>query len=259
MGMAIAGLRPVAEMQFCGFSYVMFPQLEGNVGRIRSRSVGNFSAPLVVRIPYGGGVRALEHHSESPEATYAHLAGVKVVVPSGPRNARSLMLAAIRDPDPVLYLEPKRSYRAFKEEVPDEEEVKEIGKAEIVQPGKDITVISWGSMMRPTLKAVEFIKKANNASIELIDLLTMAPLDSRTISQSIKKTGRCVVVQESHKTLGMASEIIARINDEAFLYLEAPVKRVSGFDVVTPYFARENMYLPDEKVISRAIEETLKY
>lgn len=258
-GMAVAGLKPVAEMQFCGFSYVMFPQLEANVSRIRSRSQGVFHAPLVVRIPYGGGVRALEHHSESPEATYAHIPGVKVVAPSGPRNARALLVAAIRDPDPVIFLEPKRSYRAWREDVPDEGEVGTIGKAEVVQSGADITVISWGAMMRPVLQAIEELKKSSKAQVELIDLLTMSPLDEGTIVESVRKTGRCVIVQESHKSLGMASEIIARINDSAFLYLEAPVKRVSGYDVVTPYFGRESHYLPGPARIARAVEETLKF
>lgn len=258
-GMAVAGLKPVAEMQFCGFSYVMLPQLEANVSRIRSRSQGVFSAPLVVRVPYGGGVRALEHHSESPEATFAHLAGVKVVVPSGPRNARALLVAALRDPDPVIFLEPKRSYRAWREDVPDEPEVGTIGKAEVVRSGEDITVVSWGSMMRPVLQAVEEVQKRSPARIELIDLLTMSPLDDLTIVESVRKTGRCVIVQESHKSLGMASEIIARINDGAFLYLEAPVQRVSGYDVVTPYFAREAHFIPGPARIARAIEATLSY
>lgn len=259
LGMAVAGLKPVAEMQFDGFSFLMFPQLETTVSRIRSRSQGVFNAPLVVRVPYGGGVRALEHHSESPEATFSHIAGVKVVVPSGPRNARALLVAAIRDPDPVIFLEPKHSYRAWREDVPDEVEVGTIGKAEVVQPGEDITVISWGAMMRPVLHAIEALQKSSSTRIELIDLLTMSPLDEETIVESVKKTGRCVIVQESHKSLGMASEIIARINDGAFLYLKAPVKRVSGYDVVTPYFGRENHFIPGPARIARAIEETLKF
>ena len=259
VGMALAGLRPVAEMQFCGFSYLMLPQLEGHAGRLRSRSQGRWQVPLVVRVPYGGGVRALEHHSESPEATYAHIAGVKVVVPSAPRNARALIVAAIRDPDPVVFLEPKRSYRAFREEVPEEEELLEIGRAQAVQEGEDLTLISWGAMMRPALTAAEEVAAARGARIEVIDLLTLAPLDVRTIAASVTKTGRCVVVQESHRSFGVASEVIACINDRALVYLEAPVRRVSGYDVVTPYFGREQDYIPSPERIRRAIEETLDF
>ena len=259
VGMALGGLRPVAEMQFSGFSYLMIPQLEGNASRLRSRTMGVMSVPLVVRMPYGGGVRALEHHSESREATFAHLPGVKVVIPSGPRNARALLVAAIRDPDPVVFMEPKRSYRAFREEVPQEEEVLPIGEAQVVQPGTDITVISWGAMMRTTSRAVEQAQKDSGVSVELIDLLTISPLDSETIINSVKKTGRCVVVQEAPRNLGLSSEITARINDQALLYLEAPVGRVTHYDVVTPYFGRENLYLPDEKSVSRAIQQTLAF
>lgn len=259
IGMALAGLKPVAEMQFSGFSYLMFPQLEGHASRYRSRSLGNFSIPLVVRMPYGGGVRALEHHSESREATYAHLPGVKVVIPSGPRNARALLVAALRDPDPVVFMEPKRSYRAFKEEVPEEEEVMEIGKSHIVQEGDDITVVSWGAMMRQTLQAVQDLQEKRGLKAEIIDLLTIAPMDSNTITESVKKTGRCVVVQEAPKSISAASEVIARINDKALMYLEAPVNRVTNYDVITPYFGREMMYIPSPGRIARAIEETLDF
>jgi pyruvate dehydrogenase E1 component beta subunit len=259
IGMALAGLRPVAEMQFSGFSYLMFAQLECHASRFRSRTQGGSGVPLVVRMPYGGGVRALEHHSESREATYGHLPGVKVVIPSTPRNARALLLAAIRDPDPVVFMEPKRSYRAFKEEVPEEEEVREIGTAEVVQEGRDITVVSWGAMMRPTLHAVELVQEKHKVEIEVVDLLTIAPMDGDTVADSVKKTGRCVVVQESPRSLGVSSEVVARINDKALLYLEAPVGRVTGYDVVTPYFGREMMYIPDDTRIERKIEETLEF
>jgi pyruvate dehydrogenase E1 component beta subunit len=259
IGMALAGLRPVGEMQFAGFSYLMLPQLEGNASRFRSRSQGQFSVPLVIRMPYGGGVRAIEHHSESRETLYAHLPGVKVVIPSGPRNARALLVAAIRDPDPVVFMEPTRSYRAFKEEVPEEPELMPLGQAQRVQEGSDITVISWGTMMPLTAEAVKQVGQQQGAQIELIDLLTISPLDAATIAHSVKKTGRCVVVQESPPTLGVASEIIAQINDRVLLYLEAPVKRVSHYDVVTPYFGRELFYLPDVERICQAIEQTLNF
>ncbi|OQC36448.1 MAG: Pyruvate dehydrogenase E1 component subunit beta [Deltaproteobacteria bacterium ADurb.Bin058] len=258
IGMSLAGLKPIAEIQFDGFSYTVFNQLEGHASRFRTRSQGKWTVPLVLRFPYGGGVRALEHHSEARESFYA-FPGLKVVVPSGPRNARALLTAAIRDPDPVVFLEPKRSYRAFKEEVPDTPEVMDIGKAQVVQEGSDLTLISWGAMMRPVLSAVAEVKEKTGASIELIDLLTISPLDAETIATSVKKTGRAVVVQESPKSFGAASEVIARINDEVLMYLEAPVKRVTGFDVVTPYFGREAGYIPEVSRIVAGIEETLKF
>jgi len=259
IGMALAGLRPVAEMQFCGFSYLMLPQLEGHASRFRSRTHGQFTCPLVVRIPYGGGVRALEHHSEAREVLYAHMPGVKMVAPSGPRNARALIVAAIRDPDPVVYYEPKRSYRAFREEVPEESEVLPIGAAQVAHEGTDLTVITWGAMMRPTLQAIEDLKQARRASVELVDLLTIAPLDVETVAASVAKTGRCAIVQESPRTFGPASELIAVINDRALLQLQAPVKRVTGYDVVTPYFGREADYIPSPGRIRRALEETLDF
>lgn len=259
IGMALGGLRPVAEMQFCGFSYLMLPQLEGHASRYRSRTHGRYTVPLVVRVPYGGGVRALEHHSEAPETFYMRIPGVKVVVPSGPRNARALLVSAIRDPDPVVFLEPKRSYRAFREEVPDEEETLPIGRAQVVAEGKDLTVLSWGAMMRPTLQAVEEVRRRRNIGLEVLDLLTLSPLDIEAIVSSLRKTGRGVVVHEGPRTLGPAAEIIARIHDDALSYLEAPVRRVTGWDVVTPYFQREEAYLPSAERIGRAIEETLDF
>jgi len=259
IGMALAGLRPVAEIQFSGFSYLISAQLECHASRYRSRSQGVWTVPLVVRMPYGGGVRALEHHSESREATFAHFPGVKVVIPSSPRNARALLVAAIRDPDPVIFMEPIRSYRAFREEVPDEEEVMEIGKAQVVHEGKDLTLIAWGAMMRPTLQAATEAQDTRGAVIEVIDLLTISPLDVGAIVGSVAKTGRCVVVQEAPRSFGVASEIIALINDRTLLALEAPVRRVTNYDVVTPYFGREPLYLPDAQRIREAIEETLDY
>jgi pyruvate dehydrogenase E1 component beta subunit len=259
IGMAIAGVRPVAEMQFSGFSYLAIPQLEGNASRYRSRTQGQRTAPLVLRMPYGGGVRALEHHSESREATFAHMPGVKVVIPSGPRNARALMLAAIRDPDPVVFMEPKRSYRAFKEEVPEAQEVQPIGEARVVREGTELTVIAWGAMMRTAAEAVERVQRDRGTSIELIDLLTISPLDVETIAASVRKTGRCVVVQEAPRNLGLASEIIAQINDRALLWLEAPVARITGFDVVTPYFAREQGYIPTPERVVDGLLETIDF
>jgi len=259
IGMAVAGLKPVGEMQFSGFSYLMVHQLEGHASRLRSRSQGAWSCPLVIRMPYGGGVRALEHHSESREVLYAHLPGVKVVIPSTPRNARALLIAAIRDPDPVVFMEPKRSYRAFREDVPEEEEVMELGKAQIIQEGTDLTVVVWGAMRPSVLQVVEEVQKARSVKIEVIDLLTIAPTDGNTIATSVQKTGRCVVVQEAPKSLSVAAEVIAKINDKALMYLEAPVNRVTNYDVVTPYFGREMNYIPSPGRIRRAIEETLDF
>jgi len=259
IGMAMAGLRPVCEMQFCGFSYLMMGQYEAHATRMRARTQGQFTLPLVVRMPYGGGVRALEHHSESREAIWAHLPGAKVVLPSGPRNARALLAAAIRDPDPVVFMEPKHSYRAFREEVPDEPEVLPIGRCQVVQPGTDLTLVSWGAMMRPSLKAAAEVAQKRGVSIEIIDVLSIAPLDAGTICDSVRRTGRCVVVQEAPRSFGPSSEITAQINDRAFLYLEAPVARVTGYDVVTPYFGREKHYIPSAGRVARAIEETLDF
>ncbi|MCK5799625.1 MAG: alpha-ketoacid dehydrogenase subunit beta [Deltaproteobacteria bacterium] len=259
IGMALGGLRPVGEMQFSGFSYLMIPQLEGHASRLRSRTLGQLSVPLVMRLPYGGGVRALEHHSESREVFYAHMPGVKVVIPSGPRNARALLRAAILDPDPVVFMEPKRSYRAFKEEVPEAPETLEIGQCQRVQEGNDATVVAWGAMMHTAKKAVREIEKSRGASVDLIDVLTIAPLDSDTIAESVRKTGRLVVVQEAPRSFGAASEIIASVNDKALMFLEAPVKRITGYDVVTPYFSRELNYIPTVGRVRRGIEETLDF
>jgi len=259
IGMALAGMRPVCEMQFSGFSYLITHQLEGHASRYRARTMGDFTVPLVVRMPYGGGVRALEHHSESREALYSTIPGVKVVIPSGPRNARALLVAAIRDDDPIVFMEPKHSYRAFKEDVPDEEEVMEIGKAQIVKEGTDLTVIAWGAMVHRTEKVIEEIEEKLKVSIEFIDLLTVSPMDGNTITESVKKTGRAVIIQEAPRSMGIASEIIARINDKALMYLEAPVKRITNYDVVTPYFGRENNFIPSPGRIFRGIEETLNF
>lgn len=259
IGMALAGLKPVAEIQFSGFSLLALGQLEGNAARYRSRTQGQWTVPMVVRMPYGGGVRALEHHSESQEATFASISGLKVVIPSGPRNARSLLAAAIRDPDPVVFMEPKHSYRAFREEVPEQDEVAEIGKAAVVKAGEQLTVVTWGSMLPIAQKAIAEVEASNDVSIELVDLQTISPLDSDTLTASVKKTGRCVVVQEASRSFSVASEVVARLNDEALMYLEAPVKRVANPDVVTPYFQREAMYMPTVRRVSEAIAETLAY
>ncbi len=259
IGMAMAGLKPVVEMQFCGFSHLAIPQLQTHASRMRTRSRGQFSCQLVMRFPYGGGVRALEHHSEAPETFYAHMPGVKVVAPATPRTARALLVAAIRDPDPVVFMEPKHSYRAFREEVPDEEEVLELGKARVVTTGDDLTVISYGSMLPKVEKAIEELRETRKINCDLIDLMTLMPLDMATILASVKKTGRVVVVTEAPKTLGLHSEIIAQINDHCLDYLKAPVKRVTYPDVVTVFFSRELQYIPSVPRIVKGMLETLDY
>ena len=258
VGMAVYGMKPVAEIQFSGFSYLAFHQLESHAARMRWRSRGGFTVPMVLRMPYSGGVRALEHHSESREAYYAHTPGLKMVIPSTPRNARSLLVSAIRDPDPVVFFEPKVSYRAFREEVPEEQETLEIGKAEIVRGGKDLTMISYGSMMRPTLEAADRLKEDDGVDAEVIDLLTIAPLDFETFTKSARKTGRVVVVNEAPRSFGPAAEIISRLNEKSFWYLEAPIKRVTGFDTIMPLFAYEKEYLPDADRILRGAREVLE-
>lgn len=257
IGMAVYGLRPVCEMQFSGFSYQAFHQTENHAARMRWRSQGRFSVPMVLRMPYSGGVRALEHHSESREAYYAHTPGLKMVIPSGPRNARALLISAIRDPDPVVFYESKALYRAFREEVPEEEETFPIGKSQIVRKGSDITLVSYGSMMRPTLEAADILKEKEAVEAEVIDLLTLSPLDDSLFTESVRKTGRAVVVHEAPRSYGPAAEIVAKLVDKSFYYLEAPVERVTGFDVVIPLFSRENHYLPGARRIVRAARKVL--
>jgi pyruvate dehydrogenase E1 component beta subunit len=259
IGMAVYGLRPVCEIQFSGFSYLAFQQLESHAARLRWRSQGGLHVPMVLRTPYGGGVRALEHHSESREAYYAHTPGLKMVIPSGPRTARGLLVSAMRDPDPVVFFEAKSIYRAFREEVPDEEETVPIGKAEVVREGDDITLITYGAMLRRTLRAADALQEENGASVEVIDLLTISPLDHGTVAESARKTGHVVIVHEAARSFGPAGEIAMRLIEESFWYLEAPIGRVTGFDVPFPLLAREQAYLPDEGRIVAAARESLKY
>lgn len=255
LGMAIRGLRPVPEIQFSGFSYLALQQLESHVARIRWRSRGRFTAPLVVRMPYGGGVRALEHHSESKETYWAHTPGLKTVIPSGPRTARALLVSAIRDPDPVVFYEPKAIYRAFREEVPDEEETLPIGPAAVVREGDAITLVAWGAMLHRTLIAAERLADEDGVAAEVIDLRTLSPLDGETLAASARKTGRVAVVHEAHRSFGPGAEVVARLVEDAFFCLEAPVKRITAPDTIVPYFAREQFYLPSvERIVAGARE-----
>lgn len=258
VGMAIYGLKPVCEIQFSGFSYLAFHQLESHAARMRWRSRGAFTVPMVLRTPCSGGVRALEHHSESREAYYAHTPGLKMVMPSGPRNARALLVSAIRDPDPVVFFEPKAVYRAFREEVPEEEETLPIGEAQIVREGSDLTMISYGAMMRPTLEAAETLKEEDGVEAEVIDLLTISPLDHETFTESVRKTGRAVIVHEAPRSFGPGAELVARLVEKSFWYLEAPIQRVTGYDVVIPLFAYEKAYLPGADRVLRAAREALE-
>jgi len=257
IGMALYGLKPVCEIQFSGFSYQTFHQIENHAARYRWRSQGRFHVPMVLRTPYGGGVRALEHHSESREAYWAHTPGLKMVIPSGPRNARALLVSAIRDPDPVIFYESKALYRAFREEVPDEVETMPIGKSKIVREGKDLTMISYGAMMRPTLEAATVLEKQEGVEAEVIDILTVAPLDDELFVQSVLKTGRAVVIHEAPRSYGPGAEIITRLMEKAFYYLEAPIERVTGYDVITPMFARESAYIPNAQRIVKAAKKVM--
>ena len=252
IGMAIYGLRPVCEMQFSGFTYQAFHQLESHAARMRWRSQGRFHVPMVLRAPYGGGVRALEHHSESREAYYAHTPGLKMVIPSGPRNARALLVAAIRDPDPVVFFESKALYRAYREEVPEKEEVLPIGKSQTVREGDDLTIVTYGAMLRPVLAAAAALQEQTGAAAEVIDLQTIAPLDDSRFVASARRTGRAMIVHEAPRSFGPGAEIVARLVEKAFYHLEEPIVRVAGYDIVFPLFAREKSYLPNADRVLRA-------
>jgi pyruvate dehydrogenase E1 component beta subunit len=258
LGLAVNGFKPVAELQFMGFLPPALDQIISHISRIRNRSRGRYACPMVVRMPYGGGIHAPEHHSESIEAVLAHIPGIKVVIPSTPHDAKGLIVSAIRDPDPVLFCEPKRVYRAIKEEVPDGEYTVPIGEAKVVREGDDITVISWGSMVREALHAAEMVKE-EGVNAEVIDLRTVSPLDDETIVTSVRKTGRTVIVHEAVKTCGLGAEIIARINEKAILSLEAPVERVTGFDTVFPLYKLEHHYLPSPERILRGIRKVMAF
>jgi pyruvate dehydrogenase E1 component subunit beta len=253
IGMAAYGLRPVAEIQFMGFIYAAFDQLFAHAGRLRSRSRGRFTCPLLVRTPYGGGIKAPELHEESSEALFCHMPGIKVVVPSGPYTAKGLLLAALRDPDPVLFLEPTRLYRLIREEVPEDDYTIPLGRARLVREGRDVTVIAWGSMLERVMKA------AGPHDAEVIDLLTLNPCDFETVLASVRKTGRAIIVHEAVRTGGFGAEIAATIAEEAILHLRAPVLRVTAPDVTMPLPRLEDSYLPTVEQIARALDEVLTY
>jgi pyruvate/2-oxoglutarate/acetoin dehydrogenase E1 component len=258
IGLAVYGLKPIAEVQFEGFSFACMEQLVSHASRLRTRTRGRYQCPLVVRIPYGGGIRAPEHHSDSNEAYFVHTPGLKVVVPSTPHEAKGLLTAAIRDPDPVIFMEPKRVYRSLREEVPDDEYLIPLDQARVVTEGSDVTLIAWGAMLQVTLQAAKLMAD-KGISAEVIDLRTLSPLDSGTIIESVKKTKHAVVVHEAPRRCGVGAEIVARINEMALVYLEAPVERVTGFDTVMPLPKLEKFYLPDAGRVVQAIDRVMNF
>jgi pyruvate/2-oxoglutarate/acetoin dehydrogenase E1 component len=255
-GLAVGGMRPVAELQFMGFSYPAYDQVISHVSRIRNRSRHRFTAPLVIRIPYGGGIGAAEHHSESAEAIYAHVPGLKVVVPGSPTDAKGLLLAAIEDPDPVVFLEPIRLYRAIKEDVPDERYTTPIGQARVVRPGEDVTLVAWGSMAREARLAADLLEE-EGIDAELLDMRSLVPLDADALVASVEKTRRAVIVHEAPRTAGLAGELIALIQERALYSLEAPVERVTGWDTVFPLKRSERLYLPTPQRIAGAVRRVM--
>ena len=257
IGLAMAGMRPIPEIQFEGFLGPAYDQIVNHAARYRTRSRGSVTIPLTVRVPVGGGIHAPELHSDSPEAIYAHHPGIKVVMPSSPYDAKGLLISAIRDPDPVMFFEPKRVYRSFREEVPEEEYTIPIGKGKIVEEGSDLTVVTWGAPVYQCLSAMDDLPE--DLSVELIDLRSIYPYDEDIILESVEKTGRCVVVHEAPKTSGFGAEIAALVQERAFLHLKAPVQRVAGFDTVMPYYKLELEYLPEAERITKGMLECAAY
>ena len=257
MGMALYGLRPVPEIQFMDFIYPGFDQIVNEIAKIRYRSGNQYTAPMVIRTPYGGGIRGGHYHSQSSEAYFCHTPGLKVVVPSTPYDTKGLLISSIRDDDPVMFLEPKRVYRAVKEDVPEEDYTVELGKAKVAREGDDVTIIGWGAMTHVALQAAEQAGE-EGTSCEVIDLRTLVPFDKETLIKSAKKTGRVVIVQEAPRTGGFAGEISSVIHENAILHLHAPVQRVTGLDTPFPY-SLEHEYMPTAERVLDAVDETLEY
>ncbi|MFL1675767.1 alpha-ketoacid dehydrogenase subunit beta [Paenibacillus dendritiformis] len=259
IGLALNGFVPVVEIQFLAFIYPGFEQLITHAARMRYRTRGQYNVPLVIRTPYGAGIRGPELHSESVEAFFVHTPGLKVVVPSNPYDAKGLLVSAIEDPDPVVFLEPARIYRAFKAEVPEEMYRIPLGKANIVREGTDVTLISWGAMMRVALEAARQLEQEKGWSCEVIDLRSLYPLDRDAIAASVKKTGRALIVHEAQKTAGVGAEIVSLINDEALMYLRAPIQRITGFDVPVPQFSLEDLYVPTVERVRAGIATAIQF
>lgn len=258
VGMALNGLKPVVEIQFLGFIYPAYEQIATHVTRTRSRTMGHYNLPMVIRAPYGAGVRSPEIHSDSVEALFTHMPGIKVVCPSNAYDAKGLLIAAIEDPDPVLFLEPMRLYRGKRMDVPAEKYSIELGKGATIETGEDVTVFAWGAMVPIAEQAANEMKE-QGISCDVIDLRTLYPLDKDIIAKSVQKTGRVVIVHEAHATGGVGSEITSVINDTSFLYLKAPIERVTGFDVPVPLFAIENDYLPTADRVKEAIKKVVEF
>jgi pyruvate dehydrogenase E1 component beta subunit len=258
IGMAVYGLRPVAEIQFMGFVYEAYHQIVDHAARLRNRTRGRFPVPLVVRMPYGAGVRALEHHSESTEALFCHIPGLVVAVPSSPKDAKGLLISAIRSDDPVIFLEPKRLYRAGKQEVPEEAEAIPLGKARTVREGEDLTIIAWGAMVPVALRAAEEVEK-QGIFPEILDLRTLSPFDEQAVLESVTRTGRALVVHEAPKNCGLGAEISSRIMEKALLHLEAPVQRVTGPDITVPLAKNEDLYYPSPERVQHAINKLMEW
>ena len=256
VGMAAQGMKPVAEAQFMGFIYPMVDQIICHAARLRHRTRGRMNCPMVLRAPFGGGIHAPEHHSESTEALFAHMPGVRVVIPSSPGRAYGLLLAAIRDPDPVVFLEPKRIYRLNKEEVEDNGEELPLDVCYVLRDGSDVTLVTWGAMVKETLEAADVLAQ-QGISAEVIDVATISPLDMDTIYESVAKTGRCVVVHEAARMCGVGAEIAANLADQGLYDLHAPVKRVTGYDSIMPLYRMEMKYMPSVKRILNAVTEVL--
>ncbi len=259
IGMATQGLKPIAEFQFMGFSYPALDQIINHAARFRNRTRGRLHCPLVFRMPYGAGIHAPEHHSESTEAIYAHIPGLRTVIPSSPARAYGLLLAAIRNPDPVIFLEPTRLYRLNKQKVVDMGEALPLDQSFILREGSDITLISWGSMLQETLLAADKLLQEKKMHAEVIDLATIKPLDINTLLTSVEKTGRCVVIHEAARFCGVGAEIVAQLTEKGFLFLQAPIQRVTGYDVTVPYAQLEKHYLPSVTRIYNVIEQTLEF
>ncbi|MBE3577613.1 MAG: alpha-ketoacid dehydrogenase subunit beta [Limnochordales bacterium] len=257
LGMAAFGLRPIAEIQFEGFSYLCFDQIVTQVARLRNRSRGRYGAPVIIRIPHGGGVHAPEHHSEAPEALFAHMPGLQVVIPSTPYDAKGLLLAALEQDDPVIFFEPKRLYRAFRQEIPAGWYTVPIGKARVVRPGSDVTLVSWGAALHTALAASREAERRASISAEVIDLRSLKPWDEETVLRSVRRTGRLVVVQEAWRTGGFGSEIISRVAQEALYYLESPPVLVAGWDIPVPLARLEEEQLPSVERIVAALERAV--
>ncbi|WP_286718582.1 alpha-ketoacid dehydrogenase subunit beta [Thalassolituus sp. UBA2009] len=258
IGMASQGLKPVAEIQFMGFIFPAMEQLVTHAARLRNRTRGRLHCPLVVRAPFGGGIHAPEHHSESTEALFAHIPGIRVVIPSSPRRAYGLLLSAIDDPDPVLFLEPKRLYRALKQPLVDDGARLPLDKVFILREGSDITLVSWGACIQETLEAAQALEQ-QGISAEVVDVATVSPLDMDSIRASVEKTGRCVIVHEAARSGGIGADISARLSEQSLDLLQAPVIRVTGFDTPMPYFRQEQLYLPQVADIVAAVNQCMSY